>query len=172
MVLIWGWGEWASLRQWWRTERARPRDAPRAASRARRWRDPMLVGATGLGLPCLLTLSARWPDWAPGEVVVVGVVVVPLVAYEFWEVWREGRASAAAYRAAVRERHQRALAAGVGVAVPSRLRRLDSGLAYPACAQMHALWDVSRALSVDQAGAIRRAPDRAGDLPAALLVAG
>jgi hypothetical protein len=109
----------------------------------------VITVASGLALLCLMTLPYPAAVLAPP-----GVLVLSAVAHAVWLDWRERRAQEAAYLGAVRERHERALAAGVGLAWPSRLRHLDAERPCPACAQMHALWDANRELSVDQTEAI------------------
>ncbi len=149
ILLLWGWLAWSGLRTWWAEGRSRPRGAPRIASEAPRSLVPVFTAATGVALLLLVTLPYPW-----GVLAAPGTVIVSVLAHELSVHWREDRAREEAYRAAVHERHQRALAAGVGLAWPSRLRRRGPARACPACLQMYALWDANRELSVDQAEAI------------------
>ena len=138
VVLVWGGLAWSVLRA------PAPEGEPYP-------RGLVFTVATGLALLLLVTLPPGVSEWAA-----IAAVLVPLIAGELWADWRQGQAQEAAYRAQVRERHQRALAAGVGLALPRRLAKLrpDLARACPACAEMHALWNANRKLSVEQAEAI------------------
>ncbi len=152
LELMWSW--W---RQWRRGEWSMPplsegRPEPPLALGPLRppplWHAPLLVCTSGLGLLLLLT--------GQSELLVALALIGPWVCALMWENWRRDRADRARWRTQVRERHERAVAAGAGIALPRRIAKIRPDLVRQcqACAEMHALQHANPKISFTQAEAI------------------